>query len=534
MGKEVEEPFPGERHWIEADTWEELEDYTRFTGYAGTKEALENLAFLPRSVFGISKNGAKPVLAQWNYRILCHQLRRDLPTNRLHVVDDIATRMVTLEPLHKMNETREARFKFAPTDTDTWSNGRYVGTLLDDLMEEIPGKDNYPGYLNDEAFGVPALDPVTERRLNTAYYHHLFKYNTKDGMGMQIRHRGYSDETLFMAMTSNPKVPAMTLKNCINEWEGRQGCDKYNQSWSYAFPMEIIYLTPLAKWNPYNIEFYGWASEEKAKRVTADGRDGTFENPFDGTNSKNFYRTPSDFFGEEFSVRNADTSGSDVWVLDVSGNRHKVRASGHRTFIPDIPGLGKIRQRYPIMPVHGEAQSIWKELDALKDIVLNPKKFSHMFYEQKDEEKGEEPYYAKIQMLPSTARFGGHTHDLELYQEDHDLLFDGGTVQKTSSQQSGHQHQVLLVLERLRSGHRLIMLSCDRRSICWDGHGKILQEGFTRAGEFVKDVGKTLDKPEKAPVKQAQTSNSDILLGNVILVTLITGTSFFFLINLKY
>ena len=65
-------------------------------------------------------------------------------------------------------------------------------------------------------------------------------------------------------------------------------------------------------------------------------------------------------------------------VVGVSdGNREvrSVRASGHRIFIPSIPGVGEIRQRYPVMPIHGEGQTVFKELQALKDIVLNPAKY---------------------------------------------------------------------------------------------------------------------------------------------------------------
>ena len=56
-------------------------------------------------------------------------------------------------------------------------------------------------------------------------------------------------------------------------------------------------------------------------------------------------------------------------------------ASGVRIFLPNIPGVGILRTRYPIMPVHGEGGSVWKELNALKEIVMNPKAHERMLWD---------------------------------------------------------------------------------------------------------------------------------------------------------
>jgi len=37
---------------------------------------------------------------------------------------------------------------------------------------------------------------------------------------------------------------------------------------------------------------------------------------------------------------------------------------------PNIPGVGVVRQRYPIMPVHQAGSMMFKEIDALKDVTL--------------------------------------------------------------------------------------------------------------------------------------------------------------------
>ena len=66
------------------------------------------------------------------------------------------------------------------------------------------------------------------------------------------------------------KVPEMKLqyesngwKHCLEEHKKRDGDGKetcqhdYSSRWSYAIPLEIIYLTPLYNWNPYDIEYAG-------------------------------------------------------------------------------------------------------------------------------------------------------------------------------------------------------------------------------------------------------------------------------------
>ena len=45
----------------------------------------------------------------------------------------------------------------------------------------------------------------------------------------------------------------MTLHAC----EEDDDCKEYPQKWTYAIPLEIIYMTPLYAWNPFNIEYKG-------------------------------------------------------------------------------------------------------------------------------------------------------------------------------------------------------------------------------------------------------------------------------------
>ena len=77
-------------------------------------------------------------------------------------------------------------------------------------------------------------------------------------MDDNMRYRGFADENLYMAMTDQPKVAGMNLTVCETDDDtGKQyDCRVVSQQWSYAIPLEIIYLTPLSEWNPYNLTLW--------------------------------------------------------------------------------------------------------------------------------------------------------------------------------------------------------------------------------------------------------------------------------------
>ena len=127
------------RHFIDADSWSELDARLRFVGYSGSKDIAENLASLPSKIIDMI-NGTIPVIARWKYRILCHPIRRDLPVKHLKVVDDIASRMMMGKTLEEHQNSRAARFVLKDDEKDSSQE-----TLLDTVMGEIPGMNNYPG-----------------------------------------------------------------------------------------------------------------------------------------------------------------------------------------------------------------------------------------------------------------------------------------------------------------------------------------------------------------------------------------------------
>ena len=483
----IDEPFESDRHFINAKSWFDLQEKIRFTSYAGSKDNFENYAFLPTTIIGMTEN-TFPIFAQWNYRILCHPIKRDLPLNRFRMVDEVAPRLTARRNLLHHSISRAARFQLNPNDEDHWVEGpnKRIWGLLDDLMAEIPGKDNYPGDLHDDAFDLPAysLDPDDkEGSLNAAYYHRWYKVKARGAMGLSARHRGFSDENLFMAMTSQDKVANVNLTTC--RW-GNKDCKTINQRWTYAIPLEVIWLTPLNKWNPHGLEYKGDERYALGKTVYADGRYGgtTPEKAYNGTNSKKYYITPTEFYlGREVSSGAADTTRNGVGVLDKNGNVRITRASGARIFLPSIPGVGVLRQRYPIAPVHGEGSSVWKELEAVKDMLMQSQTYGYLYREALP---GAPPLPTEPPMRPVTIEMqaasrtppGPHKHQIYLTDVEVALLIRyKAELRKTTTESSGHRHVLLIKNAHWRKDTYYIR-NCDSHDElhrkCWDKHGRLM------------------------------------------------------------
>ena len=140
----------------------------------------------------------------------------------------------------------------------------------------------------------------------------------------------------------------MSLERCKGSRKKRT-CVTDRQKWSYAFPLEIIYLTPLNQWNPYKLEYKGKFNSEEGKTVKEGIRNGGYDHDtaFNGLNSKTYYTTPTEMFAsDEKNKDEADTTQGEVGVLTPNGEVARVRAAGIRAFFPNIPGVGVLRQRY--------------------------------------------------------------------------------------------------------------------------------------------------------------------------------------------
>ena len=342
--------------------------------------------------------------------------------------------------------------------------------ILDDLMGQVPGKNNYGANITDDTVGGKAY-PVsgdTETPLNAAYYHRVFKVDKKDAMGLDSRRRGYNDQNVFMAATTQEEIAPMKATFCSGS--GKQKvCEEYTERWTYAIPLEIIYLTPISSWNPYDLEYKGEANTDEGK-VATQGRSGSLTKPFNGVNSKAYYITPAEFYtGSDSSKADpADTSTGAKYVLDHSGNPQLVRTSGVRILMQPIEGIGPVRQRYPIMPLHEDGNTIYKELEALKDIVLEPEKYAHMLRGSSVTQLDEG---LTLKMGSAKPMYGAHEHFIDLTGQDVKRLYEGDTVTKETTMESQHSHVVKI--KKVESAEGVVFykyIQCDNEIKCSDGH----------------------------------------------------------------
>ena len=206
-GGSLRESFSSDRHFLDADSWLALEEKIRFNAYSGSKDHLENLAFLPTMIVG-SINGTIPKVLQWNYKIHCHPLSIDLPLDRFRVVDDIASRMDDGLMLEDYKLRRKARFQLADKLTGRFRDSKQNPNLLDLLMNEVPGYDGYGAVLKDDVYSTQAFYPRSGKPLNAAYYHRQYVVKELDATGVNKRVRGFSDMNLFAAMTAQEEVAA--------------------------------------------------------------------------------------------------------------------------------------------------------------------------------------------------------------------------------------------------------------------------------------------------------------------------------------
>ncbi|XP_013398935.1 uncharacterized protein LOC106165315 [Lingula anatina] len=475
----LQESFASDRHFLDATSWFDLHQKARFSAASGRKDNLENFAYLPVTIAHLTGiNGTIPEFAQWNYRILCHPLSQDVPFNRFRTVDDLHSRMAFKAGIDQQTLSRRARFQLNPEDSDHWGEGRFYDYgFLDSLMEQIPGKDNYRANLTDDLFGDVALryeddEDGSPRVLNAGFYHRWFKVTQKGADGRKLMHRGYSDQNVFMAMTSQPDVVGLNITNCARR--GRD-CVTVQQKWTYAIPLEIVYMTPLSRWNPYDLEYKGLAYTDEGMTVKEGNRNGqkTVDKAFNGINNALYYQTPVEMFARKQRGDTADTGRYGVGVLDKNGVVRTVDASGFRVKL-NIADVGEIRQRWPIMPASVEGSTIMKEIDALKDMVMDQQRYINMYRESPlalATGTTMAPVTADQTLetsLSTSAVISQHSHTLVLDADSIQRMKDGAKIAVRTSTDNGHFHELKVFYNS--SIDRFQMFKCDLQNHCWDGH----------------------------------------------------------------
>ena len=156
------------------------------------------------------------------------------------------------------------------------------------------------------------------------YYHRTFIQKSEDGVQKQDQ-RSFSD-AIYVAHTNQSKVASHSYKNSKG--------DVVERKVSFAVPVEIIYLTPLSAWNPYEIKEGPFDRKSKAEGA------GTADDPYKSAGGRNWFLTPDSFFsGDEADRDPADTvkAGSVAMETEKHG-AVKVKASGVRIMFPKIEG----------------------------------------------------------------------------------------------------------------------------------------------------------------------------------------------------
>jgi hypothetical protein len=489
---EFTEAFESDRHFVDAKDWRELYDKNRFLYQSGRKTNQENLPFLPLSVRGLEGSGmyaneTEPLFANWEYRIICTPLQKYLPTHNFRVVADLAVQMGGNNPLtrEQLGDSRMARFDLNFKNQTSWVEGKFAHCLLDELMEQVPGKDGYGANLMDDSFGATAAHPISGDQLNTAFYSRYYGIGNKDAMGRSEQRRGFNDPSLWSAMTTADKVQGVT--SCVAEAVNGVGGDCTpdmisSQKWTWAVPLEIVYTTPLANWNPYNLKSCGGNVEQALcdeVRIGPSGdRTGGLEQDtaYNGVARNLFFITPETFFaGGAESTDAADTSGGVTGVIDPIGVVRKVRASGAWIHWPKMKGFKKpIRQRYPIMPIHSHGATAWKEVKALQDIVIDS---GGSASRKASLDRMREERMGVVLKLSYTnggaSNVGPHDHTMHISGEQLKEMDATGPITVTSSLDNGHTHSVKVMREtiEMRAGapsHRYKLIQCDDGKMCGD------------------------------------------------------------------
>ncbi|XP_033736305.1 uncharacterized protein LOC117324510 [Pecten maximus] len=487
----LEEPFHSDRHFLDAAGWADLQRKIRFTSYTGGKSLRENYGFLPTTLVDV-KNGT-PVYSQWNYRILCNPIKTELGLGDFALVDDLGPRLANRKTMDQMSMNKAARFTLNPTHSShqynsTLGHGKldirlYGQGLIDNIMQEIPGKDNYLANLNDHAFQRTEYDMKYSNltQLNTGYYHRWLKYKQEGNSKIYTLYRGYSDQNLWTAQTTQPQITPRAIRQChTDQHTHKRVCADQVSRYTYAIPLEIIWLTPLYKWNPYELVFHhGPSTVYPANSVDANGRDGGMSSnkAFNGTRSDAFYFTPNEFFKP-----GTDLTREAVGVLDKHGQVRSVRSSGTRIFLPDIEGVGKVRLRYPIAPAHFEGNAVYKEIDALKQMVMHMQDYVKYF--ERPPAVGQHTANQSLVLNPNDEHFqtsnttwhtpGPHVHDIYLNPNQYRDVTRAKTVSVYTSVALGHQH--LIEMTGDPHNHTIFTITkCDNHPTCAGGHTSVLK-----------------------------------------------------------
>ena len=342
---DLEDPFDSDRHQIDSSTVEEMIYKTLYYNITGHKNRLENTPVFPTVLRDVDAKG-RPVFAIMKYRIKVVPVGSiaDYPIKDILALRETAmmnrVRPGTMRDRYRLRSSKDRDMP------DDWSQPG----LLDTFMAKVPGL-NGPGANLVERYDDVGEYNINKFRTNTplnAAYYNRFYSQGFDASGRDNARRGFNDPSLFVASTDVPKVYGKSFGTL-------------RQSASYAIPLELLVNSFLKSWNPHGA-IDGDAADLKfppAKKggSKADALPGFFQKEY-------FYKTPIELFqAEQDKDDPADTVSGSKWVKCSDGVARKHTASGHQPFLQSIPGIGRVRLRYPIYESYEEGNPELKERD---------------------------------------------------------------------------------------------------------------------------------------------------------------------------
>ena len=216
----------------------------------------------------------------------------------------------------------------------------------------------------------------------------------------------------------------------------------------------------MAKWNPYNVTY----SELKTDPTGS----GTKANPYSRSNFRNFFHTPASFFTGESETDAADTTkAGGVWIKNAKGETVNTVASGVRILFPELgETTGAIRQRYPVMPIYGEGNSVWKRLNAFEDSLEG----------YQTSVSNDDVYYTVD--VSHSADFTEHKHNIQISLKKYNEMKADPSIKYsvTTTKAVGHSHDLVVFVDSTKSGYPLVIQECGgdhvnaEGYICFDSH----------------------------------------------------------------
>ena len=190
-----------------------------------------------------------------------------------------------------------------------------------------------------------------------------------------------------------------------------------------------------------------------------------------------YFQTPSAFYiHNEDGLSSADTGTNlRVGVLNRTGSVVEVAAAGIQIMFPTIPHVGNVRQRYPIAKPDFEGNNIWRELMALKQLVMNSFSYQNLF-------SGSTKLRDTVKTLTLTMsrsnKIAEHSHTVRLTESEVKILSNPGNKVVVYTTYDMHHSHTLEIEYVENTGY--VYRRCDRNpegKLCGDDHSAILEEG---------------------------------------------------------